>query len=779
MSPVDSSQNTDTRTAFVLSRHWSEFDGKLQLRYWLKSDAGIDCWTMDGFESVCFVPEAELAAWQRLWQQLDIKPRLGEAERLASLDGVPVRPIYSATYSGQRQWARRGRDQQLRVWEDDIQPADRFLMERLITAGLERRGDKARPATVKPKLSVVSLDIETAWFVPGKCPDLYSIAVVANDASAVWVVDRGQTKPESTPDDFHWVASEADCLRAFIDWIQAYDPDVLVGWSVVDFDLMVLQQHADRLGVPLALGRQQTPLHWYSTGGDRQRLEIEGRQVVDGPGTLRSAAWYLESFSLEFVARTLVGRGKAIEDSDDRVGEIERLYRESPLELYTYNREDAQLVLEIFETAGLWHFLIERADLTGLTLDKIGGSAAAFSHVYLPRLHRAGRVAPSVGEQSLTDASPGGFVMDSRPGLYNDVLVLDFKSLYPSIIRTFLIDPLGLHRGLESDEADTVPGFLDARFHRADHLLPGIIDHLWAARDQAKAEKNASMSQAIKILMNSFYGVLGSPLCRFFDPRLASSITRRGHWILNRSRDFIEARGYRVIYGDTDSVFVWAEGHANPPALGAELAADLNAWWQQQLRDDFQLECHLEMEFETHYQRFLMPTIRGLDTGSKKRYAGLIELEGEQKLVFKGLEAVRTDWTPLAKQFQEELYRRVFLDQDYRGFVRDEVAALKAGQRDDRLIYRRRLRRSLSSYEKQKPPHVQAALKRKAEQPSWHGREIRYVMTLNGVEPDPFIRSAIDYQHYIERQLEPVADGILHFVGTSFSELVDEQLSLF
>lgn len=769
----------ESTTAFVLSRHWSEVDQGLQLRYWLKSEAGIECWTLSGVESVCFIPDAELDAWQRVWTQLDAKVRLGDAGRLRSLDGQPVRAAYSATFSDQRRWVRRGRDQQLRAWEDDIQPADRFLMERLITAGLERRGDRARPAEFKPELSVVSLDIETAWFVPGRCPDLYSIAVVAADASAVWVVDRGQNKTDSVPDDFHWVASEADCLRAFIDWIQAYDPDVLVGWSVVDFDLSILQQHADRLGIELTLGRAQTPVHWYATGGNRRRIEIEGRQVVDGPGTLRSAAWYLESFSLEFVAQSLLGRGKAIEDSDDRVGEIERLYRDAPLELYTYNREDAQLVLDIFDTAGLWHFLIERAELTGLTLDKIGGSAAAFSHVYLPRLHRAGRVAPSVGEQSLTDASPGGFVMDSRPGLYDDVLVLDFKSLYPSIIRTFLIDPLGLHRGLESDAAETVAGFLEARYHRTDHLLPGIIDHLWAARDVAKAANNASMSQAIKILMNSFYGVLGSPQCRFFDPRLASSITKRGHWILNRSRDFIEARGYSVIYGDTDSVFVWAAGHNDPEALGRELASDLNNWWRDQLRDDFQLDCHLEMEFETHYRRFLMPTIRGLDTGSKKRYAGLIEQDGKQKLVFKGLEAVRSDWTPLAKQFQQELYRRVFLNQDYRGFVAEEVAALKAGERDDRLIYRRRLRRALDSYEKQRPPHVQAALKRRAEQPNWHGREIRYLMTINGVEPDPFIRSPIDYQHYIERQLEPIADGILHFVGTSFTELVDEQLSLF
>lgn len=369
--------------------------------------------------------------------------------------------------------------------------------------------------------------------------------------------------------------------------------------------------------------------------------------------------------------------------------------------------------------------------------------------------------------------------MDSKPGLYDDVLVLDFKSLYPSIIRTFLIDPLGLHRGLESPEAETVPGFLGARFHRTDHILPGIIDRLWAARDEAKREHNAPLSQSIKILMNSFYGVLGSNLCRFFDPRLASSITRRGHQILNESRDYIEQQGYRVIYGDTDSVFVWADRHPNPPELGQQLASQLNDWWRHRIRTEFDLDCHLEMEFETHYRRFLMPTIRGLETGSKKRYAGVVDEGGKTRLVFKGLEAVRSDWTPLAKQFQQGLYQRVFDDADYAAYVREEVAALKAGQRDDRLTYQRRLRRPLSSYEKQKPPHVQAALKRKAEQPTWSGRQIAYRMTVNGVEPEPFVRSPLDYQHYLDKQLEPIADGILHFMGTSFRELIDEQMNLF
>jgi hypothetical protein len=148
--------------------------------------------------------------------------------------------------------------------------------------------------------------------------------------------------------------------------------------------------------------------------------------------------------------------------------------------------------------------------------------------------------------------------MDSRSGLYDSVLVLDYKSLYPSIIRTFLIDPVGLVQGLASRaDGATVPGFRGGRFSRTKHCLPGIVTRVWAGREAAKREKNAPLSQALKIIMNAFYGVLGTPACRFFDPRLASSITMRGHQIMHRTRELIEEQGYQVIYGDTDSTFVW------------------------------------------------------------------------------------------------------------------------------------------------------------------------------------------------------------------------------
>lgn len=141
--------------------------------------------------------------------------------------------------------------------------------------------------------------------------------------------------------------------------------------------------------------------------------------------------------------------------------EIDRRFNEDKPALATYNLKDCELVTQIFHKTEIMPFLLERATVNGLAVDRHGGSVAAFSHLYFPRMHRAGYVAPNLGDVP-PQASPGGYVMDSRPGLYDSVLVLDYKSLYPSIIRTFLIDPVGLVEGWPSQTMRTAPkGFLE------------------------------------------------------------------------------------------------------------------------------------------------------------------------------------------------------------------------------------------------------------------------------------------------------------------------------
>ena len=576
-------------------------------------------------------------------------------------------------------------------------------------------------------------------------------------------------------DQVHYFTDEAAVLQAFFAWLARLDPDVVIGWNVIEFDLQYLQRRCQSLGVRFALSRggEQARILAARPGGGIARARVPGRAVLDGIVSLRAAFWSFESYALEVVAQTLLGRGKNLHAGGDRLAEIKRLYREDKPALAAYNLEDCRLVTEIYEHTGLIDFAIARARITGLALDRLQGSVAAFDNLYLPRLHRRGRVAPDIGDAPIGAESPGGYVMDSKPGLYDNVLVLDFKSLYPSIVRTFMIDPLGL----VAPGDDPVPGFAGAVFARRNGILPELVTDLWQVREQAKREGNRALSQAVKIIMNAFYGVLGSSGCRFHDARLATSITRRGQQILRQTGEYLRECGHTVIYGDTDSLFLLlgpGPDAAEARGIGQRLQTRINDWWRRKVAEQFGLDSYLEIEFETHYERFLMPTVRGSESGSKKRYAGMVRTaNGSVELVFKGLESVRSDWTPLARRVQRELYRRIFLHQPFEDWLRDTVADLYAGRLDHELVYRKRLRRPLDSYIRVVPPHIQAA--RKLTNP---GRSIRYVITHGGAEPVAGELPAPDYEHYRQRQLAPAVDGILHFLDTSFETITGAQLML-
>ncbi|NHW03595.1 DNA polymerase II [Stutzerimonas degradans] len=786
----------DLPQGFILTRHWRDTAEGCEISFWLATAAGARLVRVPSRPVVAFIPAHERARAEALLRReadVQLSPLA-----LRDFHQRPVLGLYCRQYRRLLDCARLLRDAGVDVYEADIRPPERYLMERFITAPVCFSGTSAgdeglidaqlKPvADYRPRLRLVSLDIET-----NARGDLYSIALEGCGQRQVYMLGPANG-PDATVDfRLDYCQSRAELLECLNAWLAAHDPDAIIGWNLVQFDLRVLHEHAQRLQIPLRLGRGGAQMEWREHGQRRNHFfaAAAGRLLIDGIEALRSATWSFPSFSLENVAQSLLGEGKAIDNPYQRMAEIDRMFAEDKPALARYNLKDCELVTRIFAHAELLDFLLERASVTGLAADRSGGSVAAFEHLYLPLMHRQGFVAPNLGERE-PEASPGGFVMDSQPGLYESVLVLDYKSLYPSIIRTFLIDPVGLIEGLRqpTDEA-SVPGFRGARFSRTRHCLPAIVERVWQGREAAKRARNKPLAQALKIIMNAFYGVLGSSGCRFFDPRLASSITLRGHQIMRRTRELIEAQGHTVIYGDTDSTFVWLRrAHSDDEAarIGRALVQQINDDWRAQLRAEFGLESALELQFETHFRRFLMPTIRGAEEGSKKRYAGLVTLpDGSDGLVFKGLETVRTDWSPLAQRFQQELYRRIFHRQPYRDFVRDYVQRTLAGEFDELLIYRKRLRRRLADYQRNVPPHVRAA--RLADEYNDHlgrprqyqnGGWIRYVITVAGPEPLEVRRAAIDYDHYLTRQLQPVAEAILPFVGDDFSALIDGQLDLF
>jgi DNA polymerase-2 len=471
---------------------------------------------------------------------------------LRSLRGKPVDALYYRTTAGMTSARRACESRNIPTYEADVKLVARFLMERFIKGGVSFESKpvklenntlyfvdpKVKCSNFAPDLKLLSIDIECSLEM-----DLYSIAIYGKDFETVLMVDPDQ---EVKAREYKKFRSESDLLFAFFRIVREYDPDAFIGWNLIGFDLQWLSRKCTALRINFDIGTNGSA-ELLAPGSlfNQWTARIPGRAALDGINMVRSAYVQTEDYSLSTVAQKVLGRTKLIEKSGrEKAAEITHLFHTDKTNLALYNLEDARLVYEIYEKLNLAQLAVQRSQLTGLALDRVGGSVAAFDFLYLPRLHRRGFVAdtnPQPG--SINETAPGGLVLDSIPGFYRNVAVFDFKSLYPSIIRTFRIDPLAanviLHdlvENLQSSDSELpgqiVKGPAGLEFAEDFAILPSIIEELWQERENAKQLKDATLSQAVKIIMNSFYGVLGTTGCRFYDPRLAGTITRIGHWIL-------------------------------------------------------------------------------------------------------------------------------------------------------------------------------------------------------------------------------------------------------
>jgi DNA polymerase-2 len=581
------------------------------------------------------------------------------------------------------------------------------------------------------------------------------------------------------PDLARRCVDERAALDLFCARVDELDPDVLTGWNVIDFDLTVLQRIAARLNHPLLLGRDPGALRLRKAEGyfGSGQASIPGRLVLDGIDLLRGAFVRMDEYSLDAVAREVLGEGKAVAgDVGDRIGEILDNYRRDLDAFALYARTDARLAYQILERLNLIRLACARSQLTGMTPDRVAASIASFDFLYLTELGRQAVVAPSVrtDDSRAHPAQQGGHVLEPVAGLHRNVWVFDFKSLYPSIIRTFNIDPLSYieRPSLDSDLIRTVSG----AFARTPGILPRMLDELFPRREAAKKAGDSVASHAIKILMNSFYGVLGAPSCRFYNPALVNSITGMGRELLLWSKAWFEAAGFKVLYGDTDSLFV-DSSTTDPDAArqrGRDLAAALNLELSAHIHERWRVASRLELEFEKLYLKLFLPRARHSTRGASKRYAGLLGGADADSVEFIGMEVVRRDWTALAKQVQRELYHRLFTDQSVDAYLSDLVGKVRNGELDSALVYRKNLRKGAEEYTATTPPHVAAARKSNQAQ----GRLISYVMTTAGPEPLDNVRHPLDREHYVLKQVKPVAEPVLETLGLDFERVIGDSRQL-
>ena len=671
-------------------------------------------------------------------------------------------------------------------YEADIRFTQRFLMDNkikssLIIEGKEQSSDNVDIFFDNPKinhsdyipknLKVLAIDIETNRFAK----NLFCISLYSDNLATVLI--NSSDKKLKNAETF---SSEKALLKRFRELIIQQDPDIITGWNVVDFDFAKLKDFFKKAKIDFVLGRttEKCSLRIEDSFLRDSSSDFKGRLVLDGLRLARRSFIKLNDYKLNTAAKAILGEEKLI-TGQNRGEEIEELFLNNQQKLIDYNLKDSKLTYDIIIESGMLSLSIIRSLLTGMQLDKIQASIASFDSVYLPLLHDKKRVAFSLNFANRHERVRGGFVLSSKPGIYDWVIVCDFKSLYPTVFRTFNIDPYSffydekkIPKVLPKSKFVKAPN--GAVFKNQEGIMPDLLTNFFRERAKVKKEKNKMASFAIKTVMASFSGVLASSNCRFSTFKLGDSITSFAQMIIKKTMKLIQEKGYDVIYGDTDSIFLdlHVKNFEQAEKIGKEISKYINDFFKKWVPENYARESYLELEFEKIYSRFFMPKIRGSETGAKKRYAGLVlekkNSKFQEKIDFTGLEFVRRDWTEVSKDFQLGLLDRVFHKKEVAEFVKEFVENLKKGKYDDKLVYHKAIRKALNEYTKTTPPHVKAARKLK----KLDSNIIDYVMTVDGPEPIQKQQHSIDYDHYIDKQIKPIADSVLLFFDQKFDDVV-------
>jgi DNA polymerase I len=682
------------------------------------------------------------------------------------------------------------------IYEFDIPPARRYLVDRDLTpmAGVkikgktfERDGMKIvildgppEPSKVPElDLNIMSFDIEVYNPTGTPRPDKDPIILIS-------LADNRGLRKVLTWKDFNLkldfvevVKSEREMLERFVELIKERDVDVLLGYNTDLFDFPYMRERAKQLKVKLKLGRDGSEViarkrRFATAARIRGRVHVDVYAMVNFLATI--GAIRLIHYTLENVYKHLLGKEKPEFEFTEFCEAWERGGKKGK-KLLEYSMSDAKATLEIgLELLPLFFELtrIVRQSLFDVSRMTPG---QLVEWLLIAEAHKVGELVPArpVGEEfreRLEETYVGAYVMEPSRGLHEDLVVFDFRSLYPSIIVAHNIDPSALNCNCcKPSEAVTVPelgykfcvkrrGFIPATLER-------LIQERMKLKQEMKKHKRGSREYrslhaqqwALKIIANSFYGMLGYPRARWYFKQCAESVTSFGrHYIQNTikmAKDF----GFDVIYADTDSLFCKLNGKAREDAMR----------FLKKVNDS--LPGIMELELENFYGRGVFVT--------KKRYA-MIDEEG--RIVVKGLEFVRRDWAAIAKKTQEAVLEAVLRDGSPKKaaeIVRKTTKDVVEGRvnLEDLIIYTQ-LTMPLEQY-RAIGPHVVAARKLRAKgQEIEPGMIIAYIeakgagsISDRAVPVEDFKGMEYDPDYYVEHQVLPAVMRIMEVLGYKDEDL--------
>ncbi|WMW21513.1 DNA-directed DNA polymerase [Methanolobus mangrovi] len=729
---------------------------------------------------------------------------------LHGMGWVSVEPVSDSPYSSEK------------IYCDSVFTADSFEeIEKLSIAPLKYFS-----------FDIECLPLEGSMPVPESSPVImismsFSPAFKGHDT--IVVVAK---KVEGTGDDVECFDSETLMLNRFFEIFQEYDADVISGYNINGFDIPYIADRVTILSgsgdnVRSTVGRDGRILS-YRKIGNRTMVSIPGRVVVDALPLIRSQ-YSLKRYTLRNVAKELLDREKL----DVAPSEMEEYWNDSGeklLKFIDYARRDSELAMELFLKLQLLDKHIAIAQVSGSLLQEVvdGGQTSMVDNLLLREYGKQDRVIPPKPSDELvamrnrsSEGLKGGEVLDPKRGLLENVVILDYKSLYPTIM---MAHNLCYTTVVEQDrpDAETIKPPSGGEFVPAEvskGIMPSILESLLQRRVETKKKmKNAASDSeyrvldatqlALKILLNSFYGYSGYTRARLYSMALANAVTSFGRNNILNTRALINGTiskvilrdgsayfteelssinaddtivSLSVVYGDTDSVFVQCSSKKEVSLDDAGLVGTkIAAMVSDSLPDP------MELEFESIAKRALFI--------AKKRYAiWVFEPSGDgwkEDIKVKGMETVRRDWCELTSKTLNTVLGLVLKDGDVDGAV-SHVRSVVDGVRNidvrkdseiiEDLTMTRMFSKKAASY-KNKQPHLTVAekIERRTGSPPPVGERIPFVIVagkglfVNRAEDPEYVREnniPIDVDYYIKKQLLPPVERILGVFGVDMANL--------
>lgn len=572
------------------------------------------------------------------------------------------------------------------------------------------------------------------------------------------------------------VKDERALLQRFAEIVKELEIDIITGYNSANFDIRYLIERSEAIKLDFNLSRfsGQTKIERH---GLVDRVKIGGIVHVDMYLVAKFVALVGASERILKLSRyRLIDVYEAVSNEKKIMVEKTGIYKmwdgnkEDLEELATYNLNDAQALYKVYETFIPITFELSR--ITGDMLTDVAvsttGQLVEFSLMkYAVEFNEIIPNKPDEREmrERLMNPIEGAYVKTPEPGIYDNIVVFDFRGLYPSIIVSYNIDPSNLCK--ECKEYYESPDGIKFDKNRKG-IVPTILRILIAQRAEVKKEYKkdpdniflGARSTALKIVSNSVYGYLGYARSRWYSRDCAGSVTSFGRQHINAAIREAEGYGFRVIYGDTDSLLILMDKKSKEEAIS--FMKKLNA----------ELPGSMELELEDFYSRgvFVGKKTEKESRGAKKKYA-LIAENGRIKI--RGFELVRRDWSKIARDTQFRVLETILKEgspEKAAEIVRSTIKKLKSGSVSlSELVISTQLRKKIDSYDIKSPElyaakhAVTVGFKKKED---LEGAVIGYIITKQGSsisERAQLEGIAKDYDpdYYINHQLLPAVMRIL------------------